>query len=101
MDGSEVEFLQSWYSSQCDGEWEHEFGIRIGTLDNPGWRLRIDLSGTELDGLALDTHIVERSADDWYYAWIEDNRFFIACGPKNLAEAIEVFRRFLLGRGSL
>ena len=28
-------FLQSWYQSQCDGDWEHEFGIRIETLDNP------------------------------------------------------------------
>ncbi|WP_203237204.1 Imm53 family immunity protein [Streptomyces gilvosporeus] len=29
--------LTAWYTSQCDGGWEHEYGIRIETLDNPGW----------------------------------------------------------------
>ncbi|GHB54781.1 hypothetical protein GCM10010331_48120 [Streptomyces xanthochromogenes] len=29
--------LQSWYSAQCNGDWEHEWGIKIDTLDNPGW----------------------------------------------------------------
>jgi hypothetical protein len=42
-----LERLQTWYSSHCDGEWEHDFGVQIGTLHNPGWTLRIDLTGTE------------------------------------------------------
>lgn len=27
-------WLQSWYVGRCDGEWEHEFGVSIGALDN-------------------------------------------------------------------
>ena len=42
--------LQLWYSRQCDGDWEHGLGIRIESLDNPGWSVRIDLKGTNLDG---------------------------------------------------
>ena len=42
-------WLSEWFSHQCDGDWEHEYGIRIGTLDNPGWRLRISLIGTNLE----------------------------------------------------
>ena len=38
---SELEALQHWYESQCDGDWEHEFGVKIGTLDNPGWMVDI------------------------------------------------------------
>lgn len=38
--------LMDWYFGQCDGEWEHRYGITIETLDNPGWRMRIDLTGT-------------------------------------------------------
>jgi Immunity protein 53 len=34
--------LQVWYLAQCDGDWEHRHGVTIGTLDNPGWSLRID-----------------------------------------------------------
>ena len=40
--------LQRWYVAQCDAEWEHSYGVEIGTLDYPGWSLRIDLKGTAL-----------------------------------------------------
>ncbi len=29
-------WVQRWYLDQCDGEWEHEWGVKIDTLDNPG-----------------------------------------------------------------
>ncbi|MFD5200063.1 Imm53 family immunity protein [Streptomyces sp. NPDC058375] len=28
--------LQGWYSAQCNEDWEHEWGGKIETLDNPG-----------------------------------------------------------------
>jgi len=34
--------LQAWYVVQCDGDWEHTYGVKIETLDNPGWMLRVD-----------------------------------------------------------
>lgn len=40
--------LQDWYSAQCNGEWEHMYGIKIETLDNPGWWFRVDLEMTGL-----------------------------------------------------
>jgi hypothetical protein len=30
-------WLQAWYAEQCDGDWEHQFGVSVETLDNPGW----------------------------------------------------------------
>ncbi|BFV59917.1 hypothetical protein KCMC57_up50210 [Kitasatospora sp. CMC57] len=47
-------FLTAWYTAQCDGDWEHEYGIRIETLDNPGWSVEVDLEGTGLDGVLPD-----------------------------------------------
>ncbi len=41
--------LVQWWRAQCDGEWEHEFGITIETMDNPGWLVKIDLSYTNAD----------------------------------------------------
>ena len=29
-----IRWLEEWYKSQCDGDWEHLFGVEIGTLDN-------------------------------------------------------------------
>ncbi len=43
-----INWLENWYSSQCDGSWEHFYGIKIETLDNPGWAVEIDLCETEL-----------------------------------------------------
>ncbi|MEU4549059.1 Imm53 family immunity protein [Nonomuraea dietziae] len=42
--------LQSWYASCCDDDWEHSYGVTIGTLDNPGWCMKIDLVDTSLAG---------------------------------------------------
>jgi hypothetical protein len=39
--GECVAWIQKWYSAQCDGEWEHDLGVAIGTLDNPGWSVRL------------------------------------------------------------
>lgn len=39
--------FQRWYEVHCDGDWEHEEGVLIATLDNPGWQVRISLRDTE------------------------------------------------------
>jgi hypothetical protein len=36
----DLAWLQGWYAEQCDSDWEHDESVSIGTLDNPGWRLR-------------------------------------------------------------
>jgi hypothetical protein len=67
LDG--IRFLQVWYEAQCDGNWEHQFGVDIGTLDNPGWRVKISLEDTELEGSSFDRIQVERTETDWYHCW--------------------------------
>ena len=39
-----IQWLQDWTTSQIDGDWEHELGISISMLDNPGWILSADVS---------------------------------------------------------
>jgi hypothetical protein len=46
--------LQGWYSSQCNGHWEHRSGISVTSTDNPGWWVKVDLSDTPLQGCAFD-----------------------------------------------
>ena len=59
-------WLEQWYLQQCDGEWEHSFGVTIGTLDNPGWTVRINLQGTPYDGLPNEDQLQDqrRAAKD-------------------------------------
>ncbi|MFE0420974.1 immunity 53 family protein [Streptomyces sp. NPDC058953] len=87
-----LDWLQSWYASRCDGDWEHEWGVKIETLDNPGWSVRIDLEETDLADREYPQQQVTRSEHDWVMAWTAERAFRIACGPGNLAEALTLFR---------
>ncbi|NRQ31606.1 hypothetical protein HII36_07085 [Nonomuraea sp. NN258] len=87
-------YLQSWYSSQCDGDWEHGYGVTIDTLDNPGWILKVDLVGTSLEGASKGSMEVDRSDDDWVRVWSDGVQFQGVCGPLNLGEMLDAFRQF-------
>jgi hypothetical protein len=83
--------LEKWYVSQCNGDWEHQWGIDIGTLDNPGWTFKVDLMGTRKQGAALPLTRISRNERDWISYSVQDNRFEAACGPENLSETISLF----------
>jgi hypothetical protein len=91
-------WLQAWYAAQCDGDWEHEYGVSMETLDNPGWFLRLDLQETDVDGLTFYKQEIHRSKNDWFIAQVVDDRFEVACGPLNLGEAIHRFRLWVTGQ---
>ena len=54
-------WLQAWYVSQCDGDWEHQNGISISTLDNPGWEVPIDLVDVDLPAADYERREAHRS----------------------------------------
>jgi Immunity protein 53 len=83
--------LQRWYLEQCDGRWEHDYGVKIDTLDNPGWTMDIDLAGTDAPKSSRPRVTTERTEHDWIHWWVEDETFHAACGPANLAEAVIAF----------
>jgi hypothetical protein len=83
--------LEDWYASVCDGDWEHTYGIKIGTLDNPGWTVEIDLRETALEHGQLERVAIERTEDDWVQCWIENGVFKGCCGVRNLSEVLQLF----------
>lgn len=84
--------LQEWYSKQCNGDWEHTYGISISTLDNPGWSLRIDLIDTYLFGRTFDeVHVEGDSHNSWYVCKISNNVFEGSCGPNRLYDVVALF----------
>ncbi|MGW1489962.1 immunity 53 family protein [Streptomyces sp. NPDC002402] len=90
----ELGWLQRWYESQCDGDWEHEWGVRIETLDNPGWTMRINLAETLLAGRTYGRTEFRRSNSDWVMTKVSDDVFRASCGPLNLDEALRLFREW-------
>jgi hypothetical protein len=94
-------WLTQWYLDQCDSDWEHSFGVKIDTLDNPGWSLKIDLRDTDLQAKPFNrvehgepaSDLDEwRSLGSWCVADVKGDTFEVACGPLDLSSAIQVFR---------
>jgi hypothetical protein len=71
---NKIEQLQNWYIIHCNGDWEHDFGIKLDTLDNPGWSLMINLSITPLEGTKFQ-FTEEKSDHDWYEIWTNGELF--------------------------
>jgi Immunity protein 53 len=92
-----LKWLQHWYLDQCDGDWEHQFGVRIDTLDNPGWSVQIDLVETPLSDETFNTIDHQRSANDWIYCRVQKEKFEGSGGPQNLEEILDVFRKWAEG----
>jgi hypothetical protein len=86
--------LQEWYTRQCDGDWEHQYGVKVGTLDNPGWRITIDLVGTDLEGRAFEPlrrGLDDDASTDWHALSVEENKFEGAGDPSKLAFMLRTF----------
>ena len=89
--------LEAWYLRQCNGDWEHRYGVTIGTLDNPGWTLDVDLAGTKLED-ATFVRIAENLSPerhpegrDWLECRIEEGKWRGAGGPLQLGRLVEEF----------
>jgi hypothetical protein len=92
MEDSNLIWLLNWFHEQCDGDWEHGNGIRIGTLDNPGWYLTISITGTECETKEFQGIFIERSEDDWFHCFVQEGKFEGPCGLFNLPEVLKIFR---------
>lgn len=90
------QFFQRWYAEQCDGDWEHEFGVEIKTLDNPGWHVVADLVDTGLEGRVLDRTLVELGDGRWVGSSADGKRFEAFADVRSLDDALSRFRDFAL-----
>ena len=83
--------LSDWYMSQCDGDWEHSYGVVIETLDNPGWRIKIDLAETRLSGRFFDAVQINNSETDWIVVEIQEDAFIGHGDPSKLEKIVQIF----------
>ena len=102
-----ITWLQDWYVAQCDGDWEHSYGLEIATIDNPGWYVVISLVGTPLESATFQpVDEADGSEDNWINCRLVEEQplrygvggpyFTGAGGPHNLAEILHVFREWVI-----
>ena len=89
-------WLEDWYQKQCNGEWEHKYGILIETLDNPGWIVKIDLKGTryiELPNVEIKESY--ESDSEWMVCKVVEGVYEGAGGALMLGPIIQTFRHWI------
>lgn len=91
---NDLVWLLEWYNKQCDGDWEHGNGIKIGTIDNPGWYLKVSLAETEIENQNFETIDINRSNSNWIYCSKRESMFEGFGGPFNLPEILHIFRNW-------
>jgi hypothetical protein len=87
--------LQDWYNAQCDGRWEHQHGIAIDTLDNPGWSVTIDLQGSNLESATMSPLVQDKGKHDWIHCKIDDGKFLGDGDPLKLETILDIFLMLL------
>ena len=108
---STLQRLQEWYADHCERvpwegpgidpslPWEELFGVRIETLDNPGWVVEVDLTDTDLESTPFERYEDMMEEPEWLACWRDDRSshsearavFKATCGPTRLENALEVF----------
>jgi hypothetical protein len=66
--------IQNWYKINCNGDWEHSYGLSISNLDNPGWSVTIDLDETPFDKSIFEKSI-DNGDDDWITVRVKHKKF--------------------------
>ena len=89
--------LQKWYQSNCNGDWEHSFGVNIDSLDNPGWRVEIDLEDTCLENGIINIS-EDKGEDDWYIIETKEKKFIGNGDFSKLNNILEIFFEEFLPR---
>ena len=98
----DLTWLAMWFRSRCDGRWEHEKGIRIESIDNPGFWIHVDVEPSASNEL-LEVHGEPPSVAngyiapiaDWMQCEIKNGEFSGAGDPTKLGRIIACFRRYI------
>jgi len=92
------DWLQNWYVNQCNGEWEHRYGVTMGTLDNPGWSVKIDLIGTSIEAIEMAPIEIDSgsgAAPDWLHCSVSDGQLLGFGDSHKLEKLVGVFRSWV------
>jgi len=90
-----LDWLEKWFQSNCDTEWEHVFGVKIVTLDNPGWFVKIDLADTPLSIKSFIELTIDNGDNDWIICRVHKDMYEGFGDPSKLGKILEIFREWV------
>lgn len=90
-----LKWLEEWYKSQCDGEWEHYYGINIYNCDNPGWCVDIDIVDTSIERKDFNSVHYDNGDNDWIICQVKEGQFRGSGDTSKLEEIIHIFKEWV------
>lgn len=91
-----LSWLEKWYALNCNGDWEHGYGVHITTLDNPGWHVEMDLKDTYLSDIKPQEMIsIDNGENDWRSYKIEEYKYTAFGDPAKLELLLNKFREIV------
>lgn len=94
-----LKWIENWYLENCDGDWEHTYGVKIVTSDNPGWIVEIDFSETTLKVENIPYKLFEVSDTNWYGYSINNSVFKGVGDPQKLEFLLSLFKEIAENNG--
>ncbi len=91
-----INWLQDWYKQNCDGDWEHSYGINIYTLDNPGWSVNIELTDTNLEFKNFETIQIYINENNWINCKVTNGKFIGGGDSDKLETILKIFKEWVI-----
>lgn len=82
--------LQKWIEAQSDGDWEHEYSIKMETTDSPGCNISIPIIRTSLEGYIYEDKFYHDEMD-WYEILSDGNYFISNCSLNRAGYVLNFF----------
>lgn len=89
-------WLMQWYKSQCDGDWEHMFGMKIQSDEKANWTVKIDLCNTTMQWIEIPPVYINNGLNDWMKVTEgkDENGFFQFVGNGDSTKLIQIIEIF-------
>jgi hypothetical protein len=94
MNDTTISWLQSWLTLHANGDWEHQNGVKIESIDNPGWSVSIDIKGTDLEFKQFESISKDVNETDWVICRVKDGKFEGFGDLKKLITILIVFKEW-------
>lgn len=90
-----IRWLEDWLLKNSNDDWEHCNGIKIETVDNPGWYVEFDVRDTSYESYVFNRIENKRGKNDWVICFMDNGTIKASGGPQNLNEILEIIKLWI------
>lgn len=90
-----IKWLEDWFLFNCDGDWEHSYGINIYVTDDYNWHVQMDLCNMVFSLKGLPLKVIKNTSNNILNYIIDDEDFVGNASPTNLVKLLKISRKII------